>query len=137
MSYLLDTNVLSETRKHSRNPGVTEWISATSPEHMHVSVLTIGEIGHGITQLRERGDRPQVAVIERWLDDVVQEFGKRIIPVTLDIAHEWGAQSKTQPITAVDALIAATAKVHGWTVVTRNVKDFDSTGVRLLNPFTD
>ncbi|MGH3932809.1 MAG: type II toxin-antitoxin system VapC family toxin [Pseudonocardiaceae bacterium] len=137
MSYLLDTNILSETRKRNRNPGVTEWISATAQDRMHVSVLTIGEIGHGITGLRERGDRRQASILEGWLDDVVQEFGKRIIPITLDIAREWGTQGRTQPVPMVDGLIAATAKVHGWTVVTRNVKDFGNTGVRVLNPFVD
>ncbi|MFN2495408.1 MAG: type II toxin-antitoxin system VapC family toxin [Pseudonocardiaceae bacterium] len=136
MSYLLDTNVLSETRKRNRNPSVTEWLSVTIQERMHVSVLTIGEIGHGITQLRARGDHRQAAVFERWLADVIHGFGRRIVPVTLEIAREWGAQSKVQPIPVIDALIAATAKVHGWTLVTRNVKDFDSTGVRVLNPCT-
>lgn len=135
MSYLLDTNVLSETRKRNRNAGVTEWISTTDPERMHLSVLTIGEIGHGITQLHERGDRRQAAVIENWLDDVVQGFGARIVPVTLEIAREWVVQSKAAPVPVVDALIAATARVHGWTLVTRNVKDVDTTGVRVLNPF--
>jgi len=137
VSYLLDTNILSETRKRNGDPRVKEWISATSRERMHISVLTIGELGHGITQLRERGDRRQAAVIEGWLDEVVDEFGKRIVPVTLDVAREWGMQSSARPAPTVDALIAATAMVHGWTVVTRNVKDFEATGVRLLNPFTD
>ena len=137
MSYLLDTNVLSETRKRNRNAGVTEWIATTDLERMHLSALTIGEISQGITQLHERGDRRQAAVIESWLDDVVQGFGARIAPITLEIAREWGAQRKAQPVPVVDALIAATARVHGWTLVTRNVKDFDTTGVRVLNPFTD
>ena len=136
MNYLLDTNILSQIRKRIKNPSATEWISATAPERMHVSVLTIGEIGQGITQLRARGDIRQATVFERWLDDLVHGFGRRIVPVTLEIVQEWGAQSKAQPIPVIDALIAATAKVHGWTLVTRNVRDFEATEVRVLNPFT-
>lgn len=137
MSYLLDTNVLSDTRKRRQNPGLTDWISTTPPERMNVSVLTIGEIGRGVTQLVERGDRRQAALFEGWLYDVVEEFGERIIPVSLHVAREWGRQSVARPVSLVDALIAATAKVHGWTLVTRNTKDFVHTGALLLNPFTD
>lgn len=137
MTFLLDTNILSETRKRIRNTGVTEWISNTPTERVHVSVLTIGEIGNGITQVRERGDHAQAALFESWLDDIVETYGPRIVPVTVDIALAWGEQSSRQPISAIDGLIAATANVHRWTVVTRNVKDFEPTGARVLNPFTD
>ena len=137
MSYLLDTNVLSETRKRHRNAGVTEWISTIDPERMYLSTLTVGEISRGITLLHERGDHRQAAVIESWLDNVVHGFGTRIVPVTLEIAREWGAQSTAQPVPVIDGLIAATAKVHGWALVTRNIKDVDAPGVRVVNPFTD
>lgn len=136
MSYLLNTNVLSETRKPRRNPGVTQWIAATSASRMHLSALTIGEVGQEIAQLQNRGDQRQAAVFEEWLDDVIQAFGERIVPVSLDVAQAWGMQSTEQPVPPVDALIAATAKVHGWTLVTRDTKDFEHAGVRLLNPFT-
>ncbi len=135
MSYLIDTNVLSETRKRRRNQGVTGWIAETPRERLHLSTMTIGEIARGITQLSERRDRQQAAALERWLDDVVEEFGGRIAGVTVEVAREWAAQSQSQPVPVVDGLIAATAKVHNWTLVTRNVKDFETTGVRLLNPF--
>lgn len=136
MRYLLDTNILSETRKRLQDPGVRDWVSSTPRERMHLSVLTIGEIDKGIAQLRVRGDRAQAAVFDSWLDDVIDAFGDRIVSVTLGVAREWGALSPSQPAPAVDALIGATAEVNGWTLVTRNTKDFERTGVRLLNPFT-
>lgn len=136
MSYLLDTNVLSETRRRRPDPGVTEWISATPPDRLHLSALTVGEIGRGISHLLYRGDHRQAALFEGWLDDVVDEFGDRIVPVTVDVARQWGRQSPARPVPTVDALIAATATVHGWTLVTRNAKDFDRADVPVLNPFT-
>lgn len=137
MSYLLDTNILSETRKPHRNPGVTEWLTAVPSDRLHLSALTIGEIERGITQLRARGDKAQVTMLSTWLDDVVSAFDRRIVPVTAEIAREWGRQRRGRPVVPVDGLIAATAAVHGWTLVTRNTKDFEATGVDQINPFTD
>lgn len=76
-------------------------------------------------------------MLDSWLEDVIDAFAGRIAPVTVEVAKEWGAQSARQPVPVPDALIAATAKVHGWTLVTRNVKDFEHTGVRVVNPFTE
>jgi predicted nucleic acid-binding protein len=137
VSYLLDTNVLSETRKSRRNPGVTDWISVTPPDRMYLSVLTIGEIEKGITNLLVRGDQRQATLFENWLADVTEAFGDRILPINAQIAREWGQHNAGRAAPVVDALIAATAKVHGWTMVTRNTKDFAHSGVRLLNPFSD
>lgn len=137
MTFLLDTNILSEKRKRTPNRGVQRWFSDIPENQMHISVLSIGEIGSGITQKRERGDHLQAAVFESWLGEIVSRYRDRIVPVTIEIAREWGAQSGRHPISAADGLIAATAQVHGWTVVTRNVKDFEPTGVRVLNPFTE
>ena len=137
MSYLLDTNVLSETRKRRSAPGVAEWIAATPADELYVSVLTLGEIEQGITRIGNRGDKKQAAALERWLREVEAGFAERIIPVTLRVAREWGRQHLEQPIPVIDALIAATAKVHGWIVVTRNGEDFERAGVRVLNPFVD
>ncbi|MGH3647116.1 MAG: type II toxin-antitoxin system VapC family toxin [Micromonosporaceae bacterium] len=137
MNYLLDTNVLSETRKRHRNRGVTQWLTEIPKERLHLSVMTVGEIARGITRLVARGDHRQAAVLETWLDQIVEDFDRRILPVTIDVAREWAAQSPARVAPVADALIAATAKVHGWTLVTRNVKDFEPTGVRLLNPFSD
>jgi toxin FitB len=137
VSYLLDTNVLSETRKRQPAAGVADWIAATPRDRLHVSVLTLGEIEQGITKIRGRGDRRQAAALERWLGDVQAGFEDRVLPVTIPVASAWGRQQNAQPLPVIDALIAATAQVHGLTVVTRNVKDFELAGVQVLDPFAE
>jgi len=137
VTYLLDTSVLSETRKRQPAPGVANWIAATPPERMHVSVLTLGEIEQGIARVRGRGDRQQASALERWLRDVETGFEGRILPVNLPVAAAWGRQQYVQPLPVIDALLAATARVHGMTVVTRNITDFELAGVLVLNPFTE
>ena len=137
MTYLLDTNILSETRKRKAATGVTDWIAATPPELLHVSVLTLGEIEHGIMRIRGRGDHGQALGLERWLREVELGFADRVLPVTLPVASAWGRQQHSQPLPVIDGLIAATAKVNGLTVVTRNAKDFERSGVQVLNPFGD
>jgi hypothetical protein len=135
VSYLLDTNVLSETRKRQPAASVADWIAATPRDRLHVSVLTLGEIEQGITKVRRRGDRRQATALERWLGDVQAGFEDRVLPVTIPVATAWGRQQNAQPLPVIDALIAATAQVHGLTVVTRNVKDFELAGVQVLDPF--
>jgi toxin FitB len=135
VTYLLDTNILSETRKRQPASGVTSWIAATPPERLHVSVLTLGEIEQGIARIRGRGDNEQAAGLERWLREVELGFADRILPITLPVAAAWGRQQ--QPLPVIDGLIAATAKVNSLTVVTRNAKGFERTGVQVLNPFAD
>jgi predicted nucleic acid-binding protein len=98
-------------------------------------VLTLGEIEQGIARVRGRGDRHQASALERWLRDVETGFEDRVLPVALPVAAAWGRQQYAQPLPVIDALIAATARVHGMTVVTRNVKDFELAGVQVLNPF--
>ena len=137
MTYLLDTNVLSETRKRQPAAGVADWITATPPDRMHVSVLTLGELERGIARVRGRGDRRQASALERWLRDVQAGFEDRILPVSLAVAAAWGRQQHAQPLPVIDALIAATARVHGMTVVTRYVKDFELAGIQVLNPFAE
>jgi predicted nucleic acid-binding protein len=137
VTYLLDTSILSETRKRQPATGVKNWIAATPPERLHISVLTMGEIEQGISHIRGRGDHEQAAGLERWLREVEVGFADRILPVTLPVASAWGRQQHAQPLPVIDGLIAATAKVHSLTVVTRNAKDFERSGVRVLNPFTD
>jgi predicted nucleic acid-binding protein len=137
VSYLLDTNVLSETRKRQPVAGVASWIAATPPDRLHVSVLTLGEIEQGIAKIRGRGDRFQAAALERWLRNVQAGFEDRVLPVNIPVATAWGRQQNAQPLPVIDALIAATARVHGLTVVTRNVKDFELAGVQVLDPFAE
>lgn len=135
MTYLIDTNVVSEIAKRRRNPGVLDWLAATRQAGHHISVLSLGELGRGIEAVRRRGDERQVESLERALRTVRKDFENRIIPVTLDVAEIWARIPVTTP--TVDALIGATALAHGWTVVTRNTKDFAPIGVQLLNPFTE
>ena len=104
---------------------------------MHVSVLTLGEIEQGIARVRGRGDRQQASALERWLRDVETGFEDRILPVTLPVAAAWGRQQYAHPLPVIDALIAATARIYGLTVVTHNVRDFELAGVLVLNPFAD
>jgi toxin FitB len=137
VTYLLDTNILSETRRRQPASGVTSWIAATPPERLHVSVLTLGEIEQGISRIRDRGDTEQAVGLERWLREVEIGFADRILPITLPVAAAWGRQQHAQPLPVIDGLIAATAQVNSLTVVTRNAKDFEGTGVQILNPFRD
>lgn len=76
-------------------------------------------------------------MFEGWLNEIIDAFGDRIVPITTDVAREWGTLSQFRTIPVPDALIAATAKVYGWTVITRNIKDFEPTGVAYVNPFTE
>ena len=109
MTYLLDTNVLSETRKRQPAVGVAEWIAATPSDRMHISVLTLGEIERGIARSRSRGDRDQVAALERWLQDLQAGFEDRILPVSLPVATAWGRHPQKQPLPPIDALIVLTS----------------------------
>ena len=135
MTYLLDTNVLSETRKRQPATGVASWIATAPPDRMHVSVLTLGEIQQGVERIRAKGDRHQAAALEGWLRELEAGFDDRVLPVTLPVASAWARRQQGRPLPVVDALIAATARVHGMIVVTRNAKDFEHAGVPVLNPF--
>ncbi|MBB5784088.1 type II toxin-antitoxin system VapC family toxin [Nonomuraea jabiensis] len=134
VGYILDTNVISEVRKPHGNSQVKEWVDASLGPTLYLSVLSIGEIRWGIEQ-RRKTDPQQALVLEKWLARLFQSFGDRIIPITTDVTEEWGRMRCVRPLPFSDALIAATAKVHGWSVVTRNVKDFTDTGVTVINPF--
>jgi toxin FitB len=94
----------------------------------------VGEIRQGIERLRRR-DPAQAAPYETWLSALVHGFADRLVPVTVDVCEEWGRLNVPDPLPVVDGLMAATAKVRGWTFVTRNVADLGRADVRLLNPF--
>lgn len=135
MSFLLDTNVVSELRKGSRcNPGVSAWFAEVSPGEIYLSALTIGELRRGIESLRRR-DEISARSIEVWLQALVGTHSDRILPVDQGIAEQWGRLNVPDPIPVIDGLLAATASLHGLTLVTRNVKDIERTGIRWINPF--
>lgn len=134
MSWLLDTNVVSELRKGPRgDAGVVRWASGRQDEAW-LSVLTVGEIRRGIELLRRR-DEAAARHLDVWLAGLLGAFESRILPVDARVAEMWGRLNVPDPVPTVDGLLAATALVHDLTFVTRNVKDIAGTGVRLLNPF--
>lgn len=134
MSYLLDTNVISEVRKPKGNAGVKAWISSVDGEELHLSVLVLGEIRRGIEILR-RTDRTQADVYELWLQSLTSNYDGRILPITQEIAAEWGRINSPDYAPIIDGLMAATAKVHNMIFVTRNTADVERSDARLLNPF--
>lgn len=134
MSFLLDTNVVFETRKKAPHPGVLAWLTSTPESGLFLSVLVVGEIRNGIERLARRNPA-QAGALEQWLKQLVAAYEDRIVPVTTEVAEMWGRLNTPNPVPVVDGLLAATALVRGWTLVTRNTADIASTGVQLLNPF--
>lgn len=135
MKYLLDTNVIAELRKGTRaNAKVRAWFATLGPDAIFLSVLTIGEIRRGIENLRQR-DLAAARALDSWVLRLVTEHDERILPVDLPIVEEWGRLGIPDPLPVIDGLLAATAKVHGLTLATRNVKDVGRTRIRLVNPF--
>lgn len=135
MNYLIDTNIISEIRKGARcHTGVAHWYESLEDSNLYLSVLVLGEIRKGIEKIRDR-DVTQARAIERWLDAVTTAFGDRVLPIDFAVADEWGHMAALRPLSVVDGLLAATAKTHGFTLVTRNVRHLTGLDVRTLNPF--
>ena len=134
MSFLLDTNVISEARKPRGDTGVRAWISSVDSEELYLSVLVLGEIRRGIELLR-RTDQTQASTYELWLQSLTNEYSGRVLPITPEVAEEWGRINVPNYMPIVDGLMAATAKTRNMTLVTRNTADVERSGVRLLNPF--
>ena len=136
MRYLLDTNIVSELRKGPRcDPAVAAWEQAELiPHGGAISVITIGEIRKGIDLIAQR-DPQQAASLESWLAGLCQNFANRILPVSRDVAEEWGRLNALRPLPAVDSLLGATAKVHGLILATRNVRDLRDVALNVVNPF--
>lgn len=134
--YLLDTNVLSEMRKGIRGqPALQQWVKQDLlTTKGYVSVLALGEIRKGIEQINRR-DPESALHLEKWHVRLREEYAGRILPVTLEVAEEWGRLNVNRPLPTADSLMAATANVHGLILVTRDVKALADTGVRVLNPF--
>ncbi len=134
MSYLLDTNVISETIKKSPNEQVLKWLSAIDSSQFSLSVLTVGEIRKGIERLVDESKKQHII---QWLEiDLMKQFYGRVIPIDERVADKWGYICSLITIPAVDALIAASAIVHNLKVVTRNTKDFEKiVGLEIINPW--
>jgi predicted nucleic acid-binding protein len=128
VAYLLDTNVVSEARKPAADANVLSWLASVADGELYLSALVIGEIRQGIERLRRR-DPARAVIFDTWLSALLRDYGDRIIPVTAEVAQEWGRLNVPDPLLVIDGLMAATAKLRGWTFVTRNV----AAGVRLLN----
>jgi toxin FitB len=134
VSYLLDTNVVSELRKRGCDPNVRAWYDSIEGSSQYVSSLVIGELTRGVHQLSKR-DLPQATRLGAWVTGLKEQYASRIIPVDTATAIIWGRWMAAFPLPVVDGLMAATAYLNDWTFVTRNVKDVERTGVRTLNPF--
>ena len=132
MTYLLDTNVLSAARR--RTPAAVEWLRAVDPATLFLSVITIGEIAKGIA-LRARTAPVAAAGLDEWLDTLRRIYADRILAIDDAVAVAWGRLMAQRTCPTVDALIAATARVHNLVLVTRNVTDFADTGVDVVNPW--
>ena len=140
MSVLLDTNVVSELIRPRPNAGLVDWLAEYDEDHVFLSVVTLAELRYGIARLPVGRRRRS---LEEWLrGELLQRFDGRILPVDDDVALVWGdvtaeCAAAGRPIEAMDALIAATARVHGLEIVTRNAKDFEAALIQVHNPWTD
>ncbi len=139
MSWLIDTCCISELIKRKPNPNVVKWFSDMDEFSMYISVITFGELRKGIEKLPDSEKKDE---LNQWVkEDLSNRFKNRILDVSMKEVEEWGkvlakAEKNGIPLPAIDALIAATAKAHDLTVVTRNKKDMNKAGIGLTNPWT-
>ncbi len=137
MSYLIDTNVISEFRKGKRcDKQVANWFASITDDEIFFSVLTIGELRRGIDRIQRR-DKNSASALNRWLRGLIDASQDRILNVDRAIAEEWGRMNVPDPLPVIDSLLAATAKIHGLALITRNTKNIIRTGVSCLNPFLE
>jgi toxin FitB len=130
--YLVDTNVLSEARRGSRE--ARTWLRSVEPATVYLSVITLGEVMKGIA-LKQRTDRRAAAALTVWLEQLRLDHSDRILPISDRVALEWGRLAAERPRGMADGLIAATAMVHSKIIVTRNVADFSDTRIPVINPW--
>ncbi len=136
MSFLIDTNIISEVRKGPRcDAHVATWYASIADKDIFLSTLVLGEIRKGVELARPR-DPGKAAVLERWLLDVKAAFTGRILGIDDAVTDQWGRMNATRPVSVIDGLLAATALIHGLTLVTRNDHDVAGLGATVLNPFT-
>jgi len=135
VSFLLDTNIISEVRKGARcDPKVSAWYAAINGDDLFLSAVVLGEIRKCIELARPRAP-DKAAALERWLRQVEATFGARVLGIDNAVCDQWGRMSAIRSIPVIDGLLAATAVVHGLTLVTRNDRDMLGLGASVLNPF--
>jgi predicted nucleic acid-binding protein len=134
--YLLDTNVISETRKARADTGEMAFLSAADAERLFLSVLTLGELRKGV-EAKRRTDPVGADLLGAWVDSIETTFSDRMLPVGAAAATRWGELSAGRSLPVIDTLIAATAISHDLTLVTRNTRDVESTSVPLIDPWQD
>ncbi|HME27494.1 MAG TPA: type II toxin-antitoxin system VapC family toxin [Acetobacteraceae bacterium] len=135
MSYLIDTNIISEVRKGARcDAHVSAWYASIADEDLYLSALVLGEIRKGVELARPR-DAGKAAALERWLREIEVAFDGRVLGIDNAVSDQWGRMSAIRPIPVIDGLLAATALINGLTLVTRNDPDMAGLGASVLNPF--
>jgi predicted nucleic acid-binding protein len=135
LSYLVDTNVVSELRKGARaHATVSTWFAGIDSSELFLSVLIVGELRQGTERIRRR-DPAAAAHLDRWLRGLVESYAERILPIDGRVTEVWGRLNVPDPLPAVDGLLAATAIVNDLTFVTRNARQVLRTGARLHDPF--
>ncbi|MFD3705158.1 type II toxin-antitoxin system VapC family toxin [Nocardia sp. NPDC058658] len=133
MSFLIDTNVVSELMRRTPHPAVLDWFARNRTNELWLSVITVGELRRGVALLRARAESARADRIEAAVDEIEGSFAQRILAVDTPVIHRWALIPA--PIDVSDGLIAATALAHGNTVATRNIKHFKGSGAALVNPF--
>lgn len=131
--FLIDTDVLSALRRRERYPQIARWMSRQRAGDLYLSVVSIGEIERGIIR-QERSNPDFARTLALWLDSVIKLYGEHVLGVDLATARRWGQLSARIGNDSADLLVAATALEHGLSVVTRNVRHFQPTGVRVIDP---
>lgn len=135
MSYLIDTNIISEIRKGDRcDANVAAWYRAIDATEIYLSAIVLGEIRKGVELVRPR-DPGKAKALEDWVADVAVAFADRLLPIDAAVADEWARMSALRPVSVIDGLLAASAKANGLILVTRYGKDVAGLGVSVLNPF--
>jgi predicted nucleic acid-binding protein len=137
MSYLIDTNIISELRKGERcDTHVSAWYASIADDDLFLSTLVLGEIRKGVELARPR-DAGKAVALERWLREVETTFDGRVLGSDNAVSDQWGRMSAIRPVPVIDGLLAATASVNGLTLVTRNDRDVAGLGAPVFNPFKD
>jgi predicted nucleic acid-binding protein len=136
VSFLADTNVLSELRKRTRaNPNVRAWMETNGWRAIHTSWIAVAELRRGVALVRRR-DPAQATALDHWISEIIGLMEDRIFPVDGAVAEIWARLMVPNPRPAMDTLIAATAAVQGLTLATRNVRDFEGSGLEVFDPWS-